>query len=341
MVEARLMSPETERTLTALRDAPMSVPAAREHWKYSRLQQAQETVMDAPANDGVDVSTVPGALQAMLADSGFCPLTCDLVLRHPRIRHLHLTEPGTLELPAASATTPTIIQVDAGVRVEIVDRTASSSAWTICLVAENAALAYHRLRSDGEVQEWNKLQFVQHGHSQVTLTSFATAAAFRRHDVSVDLLGGGSAFRFDGAAVAGGRQHLDLQSHVRHHAPHTTSEQRWHTIGQERSTLTYRGRIYIAEQCNGVDAALTNRNLALGSGVTINTKPELEIYSDDVRCAHGATVGQLDGETLFFLRARGIDEITARRMLAVGFLRECLSGPLAEDAALVLTRSVA
>ncbi len=341
MAQARLIPQDTEQALQALRDAPLSVPAAREHWKYSKLALARSTVAEASADDGVEISSVPDALQALLADSSFCPLTCEILLRGPRIRYLQAADSTRLELDASPASTPTVIQVPSGVTAEIIDRSERASAWTICLVAENATLAYHRLRANPEAQEWSKLQFVLHRDSQVRLTSFARGAAFRRHDVSVDLAGANAAFLFDGAAVASGKQHIDLQSHVRHHAPHTRSTQRWHTIGQERATLTYRGRIYIAEHCNGVDAGLTNRNLALGAGVTINTKPELEIYSDDVRCAHGATVGQLDEETLFFLRARGIDELTARRMLAEGFLRECLSGPLAEDAAQVLTGSVA
>ncbi len=341
MAEARLIPQHTEQALRALRDAPMSVPAAREHWKYSKLELARGAITDAPNADAVEIAGVPGALHAMLADSGFCPLTCDLLLREPRIQVLQLTESGRHELKVASAATPTVIQVASGISAEVIDRDQGASAWIICIIEDNATLNYHRLRSTQEVQEWSKLQFVQHRDSEVTLTSFVSAAAFRRHDVSVDLLGANAEFRFDGAAVASARQHIDLQSHVRHQAPHTRSKQRWHTIGQDRATLTYRGRIYIAEQCNGVDAGLTNRNLALGAGVTINTKPELEIYSDDVCCAHGATVGQLDEETLFFLRARGIDERTARRMLAEGFLRETLSGPLADEAAHVLTGSVA
>ena len=93
----------------------------------------------------------------------------------------------------------------------------------------------------------------------------------------------------------------------------------------------FNGRIHIHHGADGSDALLSNRNLSLNPGAEINTKPELEIYTDDVRCAHGATVGQLSEESLFYLRSRGVNESAARALLCSGFLRECISGALTEQ----------
>ena len=96
--------------------------------------------------------------------------------------------------------------------------------------------------------------------------------------------------------------------------------------------MTFNGRIHIYEQCPGVDAHLSNKNLALAESATINTKPELEIYTDDVACSHGATVGALDEAELFYCVSRGIDPELAQRMLGLGFLKTASNGPLAESA---------
>jgi Fe-S cluster assembly protein SufD len=113
---------------------------------------------------------------------------------------------------------------------------------------------------------------------------------------------------------------------------HGSSRQRIHGIASGKSRLTFNGRIHIHPGAQHTDARLTNRNLQLDSTAQVNTKPELEIYADDVQCAHGATVGQLDAEQLFYLRSRGISEATARAMLMQGFLADCLpEGELGEQ----------
>jgi Fe-S cluster assembly protein SufD len=95
----------------------------------------------------------------------------------------------------------------------------------------------------------------------------------------------------------------------------------------------FNGRIHIHPHSPRSDATLSNRNLALHPDAQINTKPELEIYTDDVKCAHGATVGQISADSLFYLQSRGLSERDARRMLCRAFIRECVTGPLADEAA--------
>src|SRR5690606_19516122 len=151
----------------------------------------------------------------------------------------------------------------------------------------------------------------------------------RRLEVHAILDGEGAELEMDGAYLVENRQHLDQQLVVEHRAGHTTSRQKFHGIAAGKGRSVFNGRIHIHPRAPQSDAALTNRNLALAPDAEMNTKPELEIYTDDVRCSHGATVGQIDDEALFYLTTRGIPEVDARRLLAHGFLRDCLSGRLA------------
>lgn len=155
----------------------------------------------------------------------------------------------------------------------------------------------------------------------------------RRAEVHVVLDGPGASAEMTGAYLVEDGRHLDQQLLVEHRAPRTTSRQKFHGIGAGKGKSVFNGRIHIHPHAPGSDASLTNRNLALHPDAEMNTKPELEIYTDDVRCAHGATMGQISHDALFYLTARGIPEAEARKLLSHGFVRECLSGPLADAAA--------
>jgi Fe-S cluster assembly protein SufD len=139
-----------------------------------------------------------------------------------------------------------------------------------------------------------------------------------------------------GAYVVAGDTHLDQQFLVEHRAPDTTSRQTFHGIGAGKGTAVFNGRIHIHKDSPGSDARLTNKNLALHPEATINTKPELEIYTDDVKCAHGATVGQLAEDSIFYLQSRGVSQNDAKALLCQAFLKSCIAGPLAEEVAGVL-----
>lgn len=136
-----------------------------------------------------------------------------------------------------------------------------------------------------------------------------------------------------GAYLVEQGQHLDQQFTVEHGAGHTRSRQQFHGIGAGKGRSVFNGRIHIHPGAPQADAVLSNKNLALHPEAEMNTKPELEIYTDDVKCAHGATVGQLSEESLYYLTTRGIPAEAARRLLSHGFVRECMHGPLAEAAA--------
>ena len=121
-----------------------------------------------------------------------------------------------------------------------------------------------------------------------------------------------------------GRQHVDTQLAIRHQALNTTSDSLWRGVANDRARGVFRGAILVAPGADGSDASLSNKNLLLSPSAEIDTKPELEIHADEVKAAHGATVGQLDERALFYLRSRGIPLAEARALLTAAFCRAVL-----------------
>ena len=128
----------------------------------------------------------------------------------------------------------------------------------------------------------------------------------------------------NGLFIGNGRQHLDNYMLVEHASPHCASRQFYNGILDDHAHGVFHGRIIVHKEAQKTDAKQTNRNLLLSDDARIDTKPQLEIYADDVKCTHGATIGQMDENALFYLRSRGIDEISARKLLLLAFANECL-----------------
>jgi Fe-S cluster assembly protein SufD len=157
--------------------------------------------------------------------------------------------------------------------------------------------------------------------SQATLHVLELGGALVRHDLHAELRGDEARFDTRGVFVLRGRQHIDTQLSIRHQALNTASESVWRGVADERSRGVFRGAIVVAEGADGADASLSNKNLLLSPLAEIDTKPELEIYADEVKAAHGATVGQLDERALFYLRSRGLPQTEARALLTAAFCR--------------------
>jgi Fe-S cluster assembly protein SufD len=152
----------------------------------------------------------------------------------------------------------------------------------------------------------------------------ATGAALSRHDLSVSLEGPGSSVVLDGIMAARQRQVLDAHTTIEHMHPHCKSRQLYKSILDDRSSTVFNGLVRAHPGAMGTDGEQMNRNLLLSTKARANTKPELQIANDDVRCTHGATVGQISEQELFYLESRGIEPSMAREMLARGFVEEVL-----------------
>ncbi|MGI9326504.1 MAG: SufD family Fe-S cluster assembly protein [Pseudomonadales bacterium] len=178
-------------------------------------------------------------------------------------------------------------------------------------------------------------------NASLKLRQYFAGLGNHRLETHVLMAGAQSRANLLGASIAGEGCRLDQQFTVEHDTRDATSHQRFHCVGLARSQSNFNGRIHIHPGAQQTLAELNNRNLALADDAQLNTKPELEIYNDDVRCAHGATVGQLDADALFYSRSRGIPEAMARRLLTIGFLKQCVEGPNADAAFTAIEQLIA
>ena len=145
-----------------------------------------------------------------------------------------------------------------------------------------------------------------------------------RHDISVKLDAEGAECHVDGLYIVGGGQHTDTHSVIDHRQPHCSSHQLYKGILDGKSRAVFNGKIFVRHDAQKTDAMQTNKNLLLSNEARVDTKPQLEILADDVKCAHGAAVGQIDEDELFYLETRGIHTHLARNLLTYGFAEEVI-----------------
>jgi Fe-S cluster assembly protein SufD len=160
--------------------------------------------------------------------------------------------------------------------------------------------------------------------SRLGHASLALGAGLARLETRVQLAGEGAWAEVAGLYLARANQLLDHHTTVDHAVPHTTSRQLYKGALDERARGVFHGRVHVRPGAQKSDARQINRALLLSGAAVVDTKPQLEIYADDVQCSHGASIGQLDDLQLFYLRARGIAEADARALLTAGFAREVL-----------------
>lgn len=157
-------------------------------------------------------------------------------------------------------------------------------------------------------------------------THVLLGARLQRLDLRVRLAGERARLESSGVFALRGRAHADTRLDVRHLARDTACDLVWRGVADQRGRGVFHGAITVAEGADGSDAKLSNKNLLLSPNAEIDTQPVLEIYADEVKAAHGATVGQIDERALFYLRSRGIALAEARRMMVTAFCREVLDG---------------
>jgi Fe-S cluster assembly protein SufD len=181
-------------------------------------------------------------------------------------------------------------------------------------VQDEAAAAYHIASTRAEVSKDGAYE----------LTTVTLGARLSRHEIEVALTSPGASCRVDGLYIVGDGQHADTHSLIEHREPNCASRQNYKGILDGKSRAVFNGRVYVHEGARGTDAQQSNKNLLLSTEARVDTKPQLEIYNDDVKCAHGATVGQLEEEELFYLLSRGLHPDLARNLLTYGFAEEII-----------------
>ncbi len=198
---------------------------------------------------------------------------------------------------------------------------------TEIIAGENAGIRHCKVQAEGaQAYHIAILQARLAKNASLDSFYFASGAKLSRNEIRVRLEGEGADCRLYCAYMMKDRQHADHTTLIDHAAPHTTSREVYKGVLDGRARAVFQGKILVRPDAQKIDGHQLNRTLLLSDRAEIDSKPELEIHADDVKCSHGATTGEIDEEALFYLRARGIPEDQARGMLVEAFLREVIDG---------------
>lgn len=224
-----------------------------------------------------------------------------------------------------------IVIAEAGSRATIVETYASpASGFTNTavqiMVEDNASLTHYRVQKES-------LSAFHYGVTEVAVgrggsynsTNINLGGALSRHDIELKFTATGGEAWVDGLYMLNGSQHSDTHSIIDHTVANCTSHQTYKGVLNDRSRAVFNGKVFVREDAHGTDAQQQNKNLLLSNEARVDTKPQLEIFNDDVKCSHGATVGQLEEEELFYLLTRGLPETLARNLLTYGFAEEIIN----------------
>lgn len=302
-----------------------------------RVRLLSEVLRDAPdeaalwlASDSARGDTVFQHWNSALADEGF------VLEVEPGVRvaqPLHLVVLGVAEGGERAFHLRHRIVLGAGASLSVAKHHLGAGAHRHLLntvlqieLGEGAALTQARVQreSDGAT-------LLQRTHATLGANAhyrrldLELGAALSRHELDVVLAGAGALLEANGVLLADGRRHIDTRLGIEHRARDTRCALIWRGLGAGRGRAVFHGGILIAQGADGADASLSNKNLLLDDGAEIDTQPVLVIHADDVKAAHGATVGRLDAQALFYLRARGLPAAEATAMLTAAFLREPLA----------------
>jgi Fe-S cluster assembly protein SufD len=261
---------------------------------------------------------------ASLEDAAFVRIPAGKVLEKPLYLLFIAVGERTMSNPRA------LILAGAGAQAHIIEAYAGqgeyfTNAVTELALGEGAVVDHYKLqRESAGASHIATLQVHQERASVFTSHSVSLGGALVRNDINSAMAGEGCECTLNGLYLASGEQHVDNHTVLDHAKPHCASREYYRGILSGHATGVFNGKIIVRKDAQKTDAIQSNKNLLLSPDASINTKPQLEIYADDVRCTHGATVGQLDAEALFYLMSRGIGRDEARRTLTVAFASDVL-----------------
>ena len=200
-----------------------------------------------------------------------------------------------------------------------------SNVVTEIALGKNAALDYYRLQEESpKAFHIGAVCVRQDRDSRFDAHTVTLGSALARNDLDVRLAAPGAQCGLNGLYLVTGRQHVDIHTRIDHLHPHGTSNEFYKGILDGHGRSVFNGKVIVHPDAQKTDARQSNKNLLLSADAEADTKPELEIYADDVKCSHGATVGQLGDDAVFYLRSRGVDEAEARNLLTIAFAREII-----------------
>jgi Fe-S cluster assembly protein SufD len=278
---------------------------------------------DAPVNGFVALN------DALFTGGLFLKLQRNAIVETP-IQLLFLTEAVNGGPPAASPRV--VVQAGANSSATIVESYASEgdSAYLTNVVInfqveDSAQIRHYKVQRESAAGFHIATTNANLGpKAKYETTSINLGGAIARHDINVVMDHEGAECAVDGLYMVEGNQHTDTHSVIDHRQPHCTSRQLYKGILDGNSRAVFNGKVFVRHGAQQTDAQQTNKNLLLSNEAQVDTKPQLEIYADDVKCTHGAAIGQLEEDELFYLESRGINPALAKNMLTYGFAEEVI-----------------
>jgi Fe-S cluster assembly protein SufD len=269
----------------------------------------------------------PIALATAMARGGVVISVPEGTVVHEPIHLLHFGAPGAASYPRV------LVRVGRGASITLVETFVSSGAPSLTCatteieIAAGARVEHDKIQREGDAATHLHAIAVRLSRdASFTSHNVALGGKLARTELSVHLDGEGASCDLDGLYVAGASQHIDNTISVDHARPHGTSNQVYKGILSDNATAVFSGGVLVREGAQKTDARQQNRNLLLSPDAIVDTRPGLEIYADDVKCSHGATIGRLDENSVFYLRSRGIGEADARNLLVWAFASEVVRG---------------
>lgn len=322
-------APELSRTESLPQGVIVSslAEALREHEELAREHLAKYADIKNEAFTALN--------NAFFEDGGFVYIPSGTVLENP-VHLLYVSAPT--EKPRVTSPRNLIV-AEENAQANIVEQYAAleesvylSNVVTELVVGENSTLGHYLIERESKKSfNVSTLRAQQGRNSNIRSHSVLLGGAIVRNNVHPVLAGEGCDSLINGLFMSKGRQHMDNYMKVEHASPHSDSRQFYNGVLDGRSRGVFHGRIVVHEDAQKTDAKQTNRNLLLSDNAQIDTKPQLEIYADDVKCTHGATIGQIDEDAIFYLRSRGIPQEASRDIILNAFTNETLDSMSVES----------
>jgi len=225
-----------------------------------------------------------------------------------------------------------VLEDDAQAKVLVCDHTKGDRQYlnieTVeIVVGRNAQLDYYHMEESGmETSRLSQLWVRQHEGSNVLIDGITLTNGYTRNDYHIDVDGEHCDTQLLGMAIASGEQHVDNHTLINHNAPRCQSNEMFKYVLNDNSVGAFAGKILVKPNCPKIDAYQGNRNIVASPTAHMYTKPQLEIYTDDVKCSHGSTIGQLDQDALFYMQTRGISLPVAQKLLMQAFMSDVIDG---------------
>jgi len=306
-------------------------PSVRdEDWKYTNVAEIAKSEFNAVGLRGIDDLVHPELNEFNYKRNGFTALNLALadISKRTIPANQMIAEPIKIRASAVDAAMHAphyIFVAEPGSESTILEiyeseaRSFVNSALQI-IVGDNACVTHYRVQKDSaEAFHYGVTEVTLGPHARYDATNITLGGAISRHDIDVKFTAEGGETWVDGLYMLNGSQHHDTHSLIDHAVPNCTSHQTYKGVLNDKSRGVFNGKVLVREDAHGTDAQQSNKNLLLSNEARVDTKPQLEIFNDDVKCSHGATVGQLEEEELFYLLTRGLPENLAKNLLTYGF----------------------